>query len=33
MIILGAAIVVLIAIALLNLDTGDGDDSNFGGGQ
>ena len=29
MIILGAAIVVLLAIALLNLDTGDSDDSNY----
>ena len=29
MIILGAAIIILIAVALLNLDTGDGDDSNY----
>lgn len=29
MIILGAAVVVLIIVALLNLDTGDGDDGNY----
>lgn len=29
MIILGAAVVVLIVVALLNLDTGDGDNSNY----
>ena len=29
MIILGAAVIILIAIALLNLDTGDDDDGNY----
>jgi hypothetical protein len=28
-IILGAAVIILIAIALLNLDTGDDDDGNY----